>query len=141
MKKILISLMFGLFLVQYSSAQSKSDSLVLTVDLSGLSTEKGEVMVGLYNEEGQWLKTNLQGKGSEVQGGSAQVVFKNLPKGEYAISTFHDINANGELDSNFMGIPNEPYAFSNDAKGLFGPASFKDAKFVVSQDVSISIKF
>jgi len=137
--------MMGFFFMNQSAAQSTEPStakgLTLTVNLKGMSTEKGEVSVGLYNEEGQWLKQTYKGLGSPVVGGTGRVVFEDLPEGVYAISTFHDINSNGELDSNFMGIPKEPYGFSNDAKGLFGPASFKDSKFEVVKDSEISINF
>lgn len=31
--------------------------------------------------------------------------------GEYVISGYHDVNGNGKLDLNIMGIPKEPYGF------------------------------
>jgi uncharacterized protein (DUF2141 family) len=54
-----------------------------------------------------------------------------------------DENANGKMDSNVIGIPIEPYAFSNDASGNFGPPTFEQAKFVVTKDakkITINIK-
>jgi uncharacterized protein (DUF2141 family) len=39
----------------------------------------------------------------------------------------------GELDSNFLGIPTEDYGFSNNARGTFGPADYDDAKFLFEQ--------
>jgi len=39
-----------------------------------------------------------------------------------------------------MGMPNEPYGFSNDARGSFGPPSFEDASFVVGEE-NLSITF
>ena len=56
---------------------------------------------------------------------------------------FHDQNNNDKLDSNFMGIPNEPYGFSNNARGTFGPASWDDAKFEIKSDslvISITVE-
>ena len=38
---------------------------------------------------------------------------------------------NSILDTNWMGIPKEPYGFSNDAMGTFGPPSFQQASFKV----------
>jgi len=48
--------------------------------------------------------------------------------GQYAIKVFHDENANGELDINFLGIPKESYGFSNHARGRFGPPPFAEAR-------------
>jgi len=35
-----------------------------------------------------------------------------------------------DLCTNFLGIPNEEYGFSNNARGRGGPASWEDAKFL-----------
>ena len=35
-----------------------------------------------------------------------------------------------------MGIPSEPFAFSNNARGSFGPASWEDSAFEVSGDTA-----
>ena len=52
----------------------------------------------------------------------------------YAIRMYHDVNDNGELDTNLMGIPSEPFAFSNNAQGRFGPAAWDDAVFEIGAD-------
>ena len=64
-----------------------------------------------------------------AQAGSVKASFANLAEGEYAVSVIHDLNRNGKLDSNLIGIPVEPFGFSNDAKGTFGPPAFDQAKF------------
>jgi uncharacterized protein (DUF2141 family) len=51
-----------------------------------------------------------------------------LPSGDYALSVFHDVNGNGELDTNQVGMPIEPYGFSNDAAGNYGPPSFEQSR-------------
>jgi len=62
---------------------------------------------------------------------TATITFTDVSEGRHAIKAFHDVNDNGELDTNWMGIPTEPYGFSNDAMGTFGPPSFQDASFLV----------
>ena len=57
-----------------------------------------------------------------------------LPFGKYAITIFHDVNDNEELDTNFIGIPKEPYGFSNNPKSSFGPPGFDDAVFEFEKD-------
>ena len=47
--------------------------------------------------------------------------------GRYAAIAFHDENGNGKLDKNFLGVPTEPYGFSNDAQGFLGPPTFDAA--------------
>ena len=60
---------------------------------------------------------------------------------EYAVHVFHDLDSNGKMKTNFIGIPREPTGVSNEAKGKFGPPKFKDAKFAVTgEPVDVPIR-
>ena len=124
-----------MFICSLMSAQN----VKLTVSVSGLKNNAGIVKVGLYNSEGTFLKTVYKSLASEIKNNEATVTFDNLPTGEYAISTYHDENNNGQLDKNMMGIPSEDYAASNNAKGFMGPPSYKEAKFVIDKNSKIKI--
>jgi uncharacterized protein (DUF2141 family) len=76
---------------------------------------------------------------TEVKPREAVVTFDRLPAGEYAVAAYQDINGNGKLDRNFIGIPKEPVGVSNRAKGRFGPPKWRDAKFQLSGDVEKEI--
>jgi uncharacterized protein (DUF2141 family) len=52
----------------------------------------------------------------------------------------HDRNGNGELDTNFVGIPKEPWAFSNNASGVLGPAKWQQAKFELAGETVLNIR-
>ena len=51
--------------------------------------------------------------------------------GEFAVSMFHDENANYTLDRNFLGVPKEGWGTSRDAKANFGPPSYSDARVML----------
>ena len=74
----------------------------------------------------------------DVKIGTASYQFE-IPDGIYAIGIFVDTNNNNKMDRNFLGIPKEQYGFSNNAKGSFGPPSFKDASFEITGALSLSI--
>lgn len=113
----------------------------LQVEVQGMSEMKGDLMVAVFNQKGQWLKQASFAKKLGVTQLVLNVQFDNLPEGEYAISVFHDLNSNGRLDSNAVGMPTEPYGFSNNAAGNFGPPSFEAAKIKLDQaKTSISIR-
>ncbi len=57
------------------------------------------------------------------------LVLENLPKGRYALSVLHDINGNGRMDTNWIGIPREGYGFSRNPKIVFSAPSFDEASF------------
>jgi uncharacterized protein (DUF2141 family) len=62
-----------------------------------------------------------------------------LPEGEYAISLYHDVNENNELDTGSYGIPIEAYGFSNNVKGFMGAPSFEKSKFSLTEDKIVRI--
>ncbi|MFO7964315.1 MAG: DUF2141 domain-containing protein [Desulfobacterales bacterium] len=59
----------------------------------------------------------------------ASFTFLDIPPGTYALAVVHDENMNGEIDTNWLGIPKEGYGFSNNAKASFGSPSFSAASF------------
>lgn len=65
-----------------------------------------------------------------------------LPMGTYAVAAFLDLNDNGKLDRGLWGIPSEPYGFSNNVRGNFGPAKFSRASFTMQeqQELPLHIK-
>lgn len=54
----------------------------------------------------------------------------SAPEGNYAVLLFLDENGNGELDRNFIGIPREPIALSNNYRPK-GPPSFNRAQLTL----------
>lgn len=55
-----------------------------------------------------------------------------LVPGEYAFCVFHDTNNDNDLNSNKIGIPKEPFGFSN-YEGKSAPGNFKKHKVAVSK--------
>lgn len=119
----------------------------VTVEVRNIET-KGEMHLAIYDdadvfendngEKGGAAKGIVEGVIEEVGTGTATYSFE-LPNGTYAIGIFVDANYNNEMDRNFFGVPKEQYGFSNDAKGSFGPPSFKDASFTVTGDMKLEI--
>lgn len=103
----------------------------LHVTVKGIKYSEGEIRVGLFADERDFLKKIIAGKTVVAKGDSVTVAFENLPPGAYAVSVFHDRNWNGKLDTNVLGIPKEGFAFGNNAMGLFGPPSFDKAKVTI----------
>ncbi|CAM1374484.1 DUF2141 domain-containing protein [Tenacibaculum xiamenense] len=136
MKKIAITLILLLSVTCITFAQ---ETYKITVEFSGMKTDKGDLYVGLYDNESSFLKKGIQNKLVSVKDKKATVVFEGVKPGVYAISSFHDENDNKKMDTRIFGIPKEPVGLSRDAKGFMGPPKFKDAKFTVDKDVTLKI--
>ena len=112
--------------------------------MRNIRAEKGNIMVGLFNNEDDFLKKALHGKVVKASGTTVTVLFENLPAGDYAVSIVHDENENGEMDTNMVGLPKEGFAFGNNAMGMFGPPSFDKAKVQLDgkpQKQDITLKY
>lgn len=112
------------------SLTASAHAAELTLDVSGFSSSEGALMVAAFQTSGDWLKKSVAAERvplSQARDGKISVTLKDLPEGPVAISLYHDKNGNGKLDANLMGMPTEPYAFSRQAKGNFGPPRFEDA--------------
>lgn len=126
---------------------SPTFAATLTVEVRNIET-KGEMHLAIYNDEDVFENDSgekggaangiIDGVIEDVHAGTATYSFE-LPDGAYAIGIFVDVNYNNKMDRNIFGIPKEQYGFSNDARGRFGPPSFKDASFTVSGDVRLQI--
>jgi uncharacterized protein (DUF2141 family) len=146
--KIILSLTLALFIVEIADAQEISypeelSSFELTIE--GISEDKGEIRIAVFNSEASYNEKEdpIHAIVLPVNGGTLIWDEEKLPYGDYAIAVYHDRNTNGELDSNILGIPKEAYGFSNNARGRFGPASWKDVHFTISSrtySMSIQVK-
>jgi len=112
----------------------------LIINVSGLKNNTGVLTAELYNTKEKFLKTSYKKGSVTIKSNAATVTFSDIPKGEYTIMVYHDANNNGKLDKSFIGMPKEPVACSNNAKGFMGPPKYDDAKFIVSTDTKMNIK-
>lgn len=87
----------------------------LTLQVGGFAHDRGQVLANLFREGDDVMKPDkayLQVRAT-ISGSRAQLVFRNLQYGKYAVTAFHDENGNGTLDHNFLHFPAEPLGFSN----------------------------
>ncbi len=97
------------------SASVFAQECKVRVVVAGIEEQEGVIMVAVFQNGDMKLRDEHRVAGAmlEPQIGSVHTEF-TLPKGKYVFVSFHDENENGELDTNFLGLPKEPYAFSND---------------------------
>ncbi|MCC2545444.1 DUF2141 domain-containing protein [Hymenobacter sp. BT175] len=113
--------------------------------VTDLPSVKSTVKLYFYNVEDSFLKVNRYAfmRRLKPDGQNRVVVPVDLPPGEWAVALTQDTNNNDRLDKNMMGIPTEPYAFSNNIRPKFSAPGFDECKFVVkgpAQVVTISMK-
>jgi uncharacterized protein (DUF2141 family) len=122
---VIVVLVFSLL-----SAQVK-----LEIKVEALESAEGNILLELMDENETTLKAIIQ----KIDSLPCIIEINDIENGIYGIKYFHDSNANGKMDFNWMGIPTEGFGFSNDAYGLFKPKKFKEWLFDISQDTMICL--
>jgi uncharacterized protein (DUF2141 family) len=133
--------LFGLVLLLPAIAISVNAE-TLTVVIENVKASEGHIMLRVLSGEKEF-KGDIEAITSIKQramSGKVSFTIGNLPAGEYAVQIMHDSNDNGELDSNLVGMPTEPWAFSNNAAGNFGPPKWNDVKFDLTGTIVQSIR-
>jgi uncharacterized protein (DUF2141 family) len=112
---------------------AKKGTLTITVTSA---KNGGVVYLRVMNAENEKVGECL----GEVVDGQMTCKVDGLTPGQYAVAAFQDLNGDEEMNANMFGMPTEPYGFSNNARGNFGPPSFDDQLFEMDGDKSIAFK-
>lgn len=128
----------GVLILLTAARTIAAEATLLNIELSGLAKAEGTVYISVYSSSDDWLGESTVARRevviSDALVGDLVVANIELPPGEYAISMYYDANGNGEMDTNFIGIPKEPIALSNNAKAKFGPPKYQDAVFSLPEE-------
>jgi uncharacterized protein (DUF2141 family) len=118
-----------------SAAQAAPMAMAtIDVEVTGLKSDAGKVVILVYTSAKGFPTDPKRAKRAfftKPSGKKASRTLADLPPGTYALSIYHDANNNGELDTNWIGMPKEGLGASNNAKGRMGPPKFAAAAFVV----------
>lgn len=122
-------------------ATTPSETNTLTINISNIENIQGNLKLGVFNRSEGFLERDRAFKtiSIKVKSNPETVVIENLPSGNYAISMYHDENSDDECNRNFMGIPTEAYAFSNNFKPKFSAPSFEDCEFPLNSNQTLKI--
>ncbi len=121
----------AIFLLFHLSIMDIS-ATTMRIQFTNVNAARGSIYVAVYDQADKFLDVKAmccQKIISVSERGTVEIALPELPAGVYAISCFHDINGNGKLDKNILGIPTEPYGFSNNARPTFRAPNWEEAKF------------
>ena len=114
----------------------------LVVEIDHINSDNGVVLAQVFSGKDNYKKgVAVDSQMLTAKTGSAQMTFKDLPAGEYAVRMFHDENNNQKMETNMFGMPTEGYGYSNEAVGNMGPAKYKKMAFTIAEeDTKVSTK-
>lgn len=104
----------------------------------------GDVYYAVYDSPQSWLRTARAVARGRVraEAGRTRIELPALKSGVYAVAAFRDLDGDGRLTTGFLGIPQEPVAFSGRAKAVVGPPRFDAARVqTTSNQGQIEVRF
>ncbi len=121
-----------------------AQAVTLTVIATDLENNHGKVQFSLYNKVGtipdKELNKYYKMQRISINDAQAKAIFKNLPKGRYAVSIFHDENNNHKIDKGLF-LPKEGVGLSNfKTINFFNLPDFEKASFLLNHNKKIYIK-
>ena len=104
----------------------------LTVQVAGVRAAKGEMAITLYPDDAKRFlapHSKLARVRAVAQAPMTTACFWLPAPGFYALSVYHDENANHDFDRTVLGLPAEGFAFSNDPPTPTALPPFKAVRF------------
>lgn len=133
---LIITFQLVLFGVQ-EDQQNREETGTIKIQVGEFENTEGHLLVSLFNSK-QYFPDNekqaFQNKKIKVSAKTHEVIFEDIPYGEYAVIFLHDENDNEEMDTNFVGAPQEGYGASNDAVNTFSAPKYDEAKFTLNSE-------
>ena len=118
------------------------ETVDIKVVITNIKEIKGTIVMGIYNNPSKFLKEGYAYKtvSQKVEGHQVEMTLKGMPKGNYAISLYQDVNSDNKCNRNVVGKPTEPYGFSNGFKRKLAKPSFDDCKVAVNESSTLKVE-
>ncbi len=131
MKALQVNIIYLGIVLLFNASMPTEKQGNLMLEIHNIRTAQGTVWVGIYdNEKHYFNQSKALVKAKQVSAtGRIALEINDLRYGSYAVALFHDINDNGILDRNALGVPTEPYAFSQLPPSKWRLPKFDEIKF------------
>lgn len=115
----------------------------LEINFINVAPAEGQIMLVLFDSKEAYDSGAgpVRAIAVDVTGTTATATITNVLHGRYRFKIVHDLNGDGTMNTNPFGMPIEPFAFSNNAAGNMGPATWEAAVFDIAGPTTQTISF
>jgi len=105
----------------------------LTIRVENVLPSGGILRLGLYDAARYPDDDSKPIASADVSAvpGETVITLHGISPGTYALQTFQDVNGNDKMDTSWIGLPQEPFGFSQDAKPFLSKPAFGQVKFIL----------
>lgn len=112
----------------------------LRVRVSGVQQGSGPVRIATFADASTFPNRDQASSTAALPSTGSTVDGSVDASGNVALAAYQDLNNDGTLNRSSFGMPTEPYGFSNNARGQFGPPSFEQASVQVAPNTTVEIE-
>ncbi|NJC27789.1 DUF2141 domain-containing protein [Neolewinella antarctica] len=109
--------------------------------VSNVKVARGMIWVGIYEGDHDFMdreKARIIGVNVEAAGDNYLELPDMVVNQEYALAVFHDVDNDGDMNRNWLGLPSEPWAFTGEAKTRLRLPTFSEVKFRVTESLGLT---
>jgi len=132
-------LLFAIFSLGQPLPATANDLIVI---VEGVESANGEIGIALFRSADGFPLDTTHATQVWLPAKAGRVTHRisGLAAGTYAIAVSHDLNGNRKTDTNWVGIPTEPWAVSNNVRPTLRAPKFSEAAFdVIAGDAESKI--
>ncbi|WP_405404938.1 DUF2141 domain-containing protein [Paracoccus sp. Ld10] len=122
-------------LIAATALAAPAHAASIDVMVTGIPKDSGLLACSLHADPGGFPDgPGAAHAAASPHGGSAVCTFDGVAPGRYAVAVLHDANANGRLDTNVLGMPQERWGISVRPAPRLRPPRFDEAAFDMGDD-------
>lgn len=128
--------LIGILLLFPAALSADSGVALLEISITGIREISGAIAIAIFDSEETFdERTDPIGQARlPIETDSVSWSTEVPASAIYAVIVYQDLNDNGEIDMGRFGRPKEPYGFSNNARGTFGPPGFDEARIYLEPE-------
>jgi uncharacterized protein (DUF2141 family) len=114
----------------------------VSFSITNIRNYKSPIYLAFYKDPSTFLKKGKETFSRAVTPTEAKTqVFKvcDVPPGTYAVAVMQDVHHTGDMKTDGIGLPEDPYGFSNTTRSSLLPPSFKKSSFTVAHGKEATI--
>ena len=114
----------------------------VVIKVTGTNSSQGQVGCALFDSSPAFPMDNAGTRQVWLAADSRPLIckFSGIAAGAYAVAVSHDLNGNKKVDTNFLGIPKEGWAVSNNVVPNLRAPRFDESQFFVKEGSTVELE-
>lgn len=114
----------------------------LVIDVVGIERSEGEIGCALHDDPNTFPmeSDDADELWQKAEADGVECRFEALGSGRYAVAISQDFNGNRMTDTNFVGMPTEPWGVSNNVRPFLRAPRFDEAAVEIEAGATLRIE-